>query len=131
MPIARTTAQTKFGPFLEGLRQKRRLTLREFCRRAGCDPANLSRIERGLMPPPRSEEIIEKYAAVLGLQRGSDEWHQLFDLAAAEHGRVPADLMSDKELVAALPTFFRTLRGQKPTIEEMRRLADKIRRGGK
>jgi len=106
------------------------LTLREFCRRAECDPANISRVERGLMPPPRSEKILEKYAAALGLTKGSDEWYQLFDLAAAEHGMLPADLMSDKELVAALPTFFRTLRGQKPTREEMIRLAEKIRRGG-
>jgi len=83
------------------------------------------------MPPPRPEEILERYAAALGLAKGSDEWHQLFDLAAAGHGMLPADLMSEKELVAALPTFFRTLRGQKPNEEEMRRLAEKIRRGGR
>ena len=121
----------KFGPFLEKLRMERHITLREFCRRAGCDPANISRIERGLLNPPRSKEILERYAVALGLAEGSDEWHQLFDLAAAEHGMLPSDLMSDEELVAALPTFFRTLRGQKPTSDEMRCLAEKIRRGGR
>lgn len=130
MRNAADAGKPRFGPFLEKLRIERRLTLREFCRRARCDPANISRIERGLMPPPRSEDILRKYAHALRLVEGSDEWHNLFDFAAAEHGMLPADLMSDKELVAALPSLFRTLRGQKPTRGEMIRLAEKIRKGG-
>jgi len=120
----------QFGEFLEILRQRNHLTLREFCRRAGCDPANISRVERGLMPPPRGREILERYATALGLEKDSDDWLAFFDLAAADQGMMPADIMENEALVRALPVFFRTLRGQKPTPEEMRKIADKIRNGG-
>jgi len=127
------TAQThmRFGPFFEALRQRSRLTLREFCKRAGADPANISRMERGAMSPPKGREILERYAMALGLQSGTDDWYTFFDLAAVEQGTMPDDIMSDAELVKALPAFFRTLRGQKPTPEEMQRLAEKIRKGAK
>jgi hypothetical protein len=36
--------------------------------------------------------------------------------------------MSDAELVKELPAFFRTLRGQKPAEEEMRKVIEKIRK---
>jgi len=119
-----------FGGFLEILRQRNHLTLREFCKRAGCDPANISRVERGLMPPPKGREILERYATALGLEKDSDDWLTFLDLAAADQGMMPADIMENEALVRALPVFFRTLRGQKPTPEEMRKIADKIRNGG-
>ena len=120
-----------FGAYFEELRQRNRLTLREFCRRAECDPANISRMERGLMPPPKNKDILERYAKALGLKEGSDDWYTLFDLAAVDKGMMPADIMDDAELVKALPAFFRNLREQKPTKEELRRIAEKIRKGGK
>ena len=123
--------QNRFGTFFEELRQRSKLTLREFCKRAGCDPANISRMERGLMPPPKGRDILERYASVLGLEEATNDWYQFFDLAAADQGIVPADIMEDAELVKALPVFFRTLRGQKPTAEELRRIAEKIRKAGK
>jgi transcriptional regulator with XRE-family HTH domain len=120
-----------FGSYFEQLRQEQRLTLRMFCKKAACDPANISRMERGLIPPPKGREILEKYAEALNLAEGSDEWYQFFDLAAADQGIIPGDIMADQELVKVLPVFFRTLRGQKPTKAEMEKLAEKIRDGMK
>ena len=40
---------------------------------------------------------------------------------------IPQDLMDDAALVRQLPAFFRTLRGQKPTEEELRKIVHKIR----
>jgi hypothetical protein len=34
-------------------------------------------------------------------------------------------------VVKLLPAFFRTLRGQKPTPEEMKRIAEKIKKAGR
>lgn len=116
-----------FGSYFEQLRQEQGLTLRMFCKKAACDPANISRMERGLIPPPKGREILEKYAEALNLVEGSDEWYRFFDLAAADQGIVPRDIMADEELVKVLPVFFRTLRGQKPTEKEMEKLAEKIR----
>jgi len=120
-----------FGSYFEQLRQEQGLTLRMFCKKASCDPANISRMERGLIPPPKGRGILGKYALALNLVEGSDEWYQFFDLAAADQGIVPQDIMEDAELVKVLPVFFRTLRGQKPTKAEMDKLAIKIRDGMK
>ncbi len=117
-----------FGDFLKNLRKNKRVTLREFCLKASADPANISRIERGSMPPPQDPDILERYAKALDIATGSSEWYTFFDLAAANRGMIPKDIMSNPEVVKMLPAFFRTLRGQKPTEEEMRKLAAKIKK---
>jgi hypothetical protein len=38
-------------------------------------------------------------------------------------------LMDNEALVRQLPAFFRTLRGQKPTEEELRKIVHKIKEG--
>jgi transcriptional regulator with XRE-family HTH domain len=117
-----------FGEFFKSLRKKRRVTLRDFCLQAKADPANISRMERGAMPPPQDTDILERYAEALGVKSGSDDWYIFFDLAAAGRGIIPKDLLSNQEVVKMLPAFFRTLRGQKPTEEEMKKLIEKIRK---
>ena len=74
-----TGKQNSFGVFFGKVRRRNKLTLREFCRRAGADPANI---------------------------------------------------MDDEDLVRTLPTFFNTLRGERPTPAEMRRIAERIRKAG-
>jgi hypothetical protein len=83
------------------------------------------------MPPPQGGEILERYAKALELKEGTDGWYLFSDLAAADKGIVPKDIMADEDLVKLLPAFFRTLRGQKPTAEEMRKIAKKIRKAGR
>ena len=117
-----------FGQFLKRCRSELGLTLRTFCQRNGFDPGNLSRMERGLLPPPVSEEKLSQYARALGLRPGDDRWLELFDLAAAEQGRIPKDILSDEEVVDKLPVLFRTLRGEQVSEEELNALLDKIRR---
>ena len=124
-----TAGHNSFGAFFKSLRKKKRITLREFCIRASADPANISRLERSTMPPPQDTDILERYAKALGIDMGSDDWYIFFDLAAADRGIIPKDLMTDRDVVKMLPLFFRTLRGQKPTKEEMQKLIDKIRKG--
>jgi transcriptional regulator with XRE-family HTH domain len=110
------------------MRQKRRLTLREFCLKFGLDPGNISKMERGLLPPPSSREKLEQYASFLHLSEGTNEWYEFFDLAAACTGRIPPYLMDDSQLVKRLPLVFRTLRGQKVPEDQLDTLAEVIRR---
>jgi transcriptional regulator with XRE-family HTH domain len=117
-----------FGSFVKELRKNRRLGLREFCAQHGHDPSNWSKIERGALPPPKNQETLEEWASQLGLNRGEDEWYRFFDLASLEQGRIPDDILSDEELVEKLPLFFRTLRGQKPTAEELKKIMEIIRK---
>lgn len=112
-----------FAVYFQGLRKGSRITLRAFCEAASADPGNISRMERRAIPPPQDREILSRYAKALNLAEGSDEWYLFFDLAAADRGIIPKDIMDDAELVKELPAFFRTLRGQKPTETEMRKYA--------
>lgn len=121
-------SRAAFGQFFKSMRQKTGLTLRSFCMKNGLDPGNISKMERGVMSAPKSREILERYANSLGIKEGSDDWYELFDLAAAHSGTIPSDLMNDKELVARLPKVFRTLRGQKLSKEKLLELSEVIRK---
>jgi transcriptional regulator with XRE-family HTH domain len=121
------TATTKFGEFFKERRITLGVTLREFCRRNGLDPGNISRLERGLLPPPQRRESVEHYAKLLKIKKGSDEWYTFFDLAAAENGRIPPEILEDKDIRDKLPILFRTLRGQKVPDEQLYGLVRKLR----
>lgn len=118
----------QFGTFLKELRARNRITLREFCRKAEADPGNISRMERGLLPPPQDEEILRRYAGAVDVAYGSDDWYRFVDFAAADRGIVPRDLLSDKEVTGMLPVLFRTLRRDRPDDEKLQKLVEKLRR---
>jgi len=118
----------RFGEFFKRKRIEKGLTLREFCRRNEFDPGNISKIERGVLPPPQSEELRTRYAEALGIKRGSDEWLSFFDYAAAEAGQVPADIQNDEELLGKLPLLFRVVRGAELSEEELKALIEQIRK---
>jgi transcriptional regulator with XRE-family HTH domain len=122
------SAHEKFGEFFKEMRHKTGLTLRQFCLKHDLDPGNISRLERGMAAPPSSHKILEKYASFLGIQKNSDEWYELFDLAAACSGKLPPDVMSDKQLVEKLPLVFRTIRAKRLNSKELDKLAELIRK---
>ncbi len=122
------TANPEFGKFFKSKRMEAGLTLREFCRNHGLNAGNISKLERGLLPPPQSDEIRRKYAAALGITEGTDDWLMFFDLAAACSGSLPADIASDEEVVRALPVVFRLVRGSKTDEEALRGLIETIRK---
>jgi transcriptional regulator with XRE-family HTH domain len=112
-----------FGDYFKKNRLKIRKTLRQFCLENGLDPGNISKIERGILPPPQSREKLSHYARCLGIVEGSDEWLEFFDIARTDAGRIPEDLLSDKNIVAKLPLVFRTIKGQKLTGEQLEKFA--------
>jgi transcriptional regulator with XRE-family HTH domain len=118
-----------FGDFIKEKRLEKDMSLRTFCKNIGYDPSNWSKVERGVLPPPLEEEKLMKIAKSLELEKGSNEWQDLIDKANIEQGIIPPDLLSDEEVLKALPIFFRTLRNEKPSQEELENLVEKIRRG--
>jgi len=64
---------------------------------------------------------LKKYAKSLNLKEGTDDWYLFFDLAAAETGRFPKELM-EKDVLKRMPLLFRTLRGKKLTKEKLDKL---------
>ncbi len=112
-----------FGERFKKRRLKNGKTLRQFCLENGLDPGNISKIERGILPPPQSREKLAHYARCLGIVEGSDEWLEFFDIARTDAGRIPDELLADKNIVAKLPLVFRTIKGQKLTEEQLEKFA--------
>ena len=117
-----------FGDFFKRKRMELGLTLREFCRKNGFDAGNISRIERGLARAPQGPEIRARYAAALGIREGTDDWLTFFDLAAADLGRIPEDLLSDEKLLKSLPVLFRTVRDSDLSEEDLKKLIEAVRK---
>ncbi len=118
----------KFGRLLQALRSKEAMTLRAFCKKASADPANISRVERGLACPPQDEKVLSRYAETLGIAKGSKQMQEFLDCAAIEAGRIPRDLVQDENLAKMLPIFFRTARGNSPSAEELESLVETLRK---
>lgn len=116
-----------FGEFFKSCRIAIKKTLRQFCVENGLDPGNISKLERGLLPPPQSREKLEEYASYLKIKKGSDNWYTFFDLAAAETGRIPEDIMTKEKIEDKLPILFRTLRGQKVSDDNLEKLIKILR----
>jgi transcriptional regulator with XRE-family HTH domain len=71
----------EFGAFFREIREGLGHSLREFCRRTGFDQANVSRLERGIVPPPKSQKVLISYAKGLRLKPKSPEWDRFMTLA--------------------------------------------------
>lgn len=117
-----------FGSLFKELRIRQKMTLRQFCDAYGYDPGNISKLERGLLPPPESDAKLTDYAKALRIRRGSDSWYQFFDLARASRGKLPPEILRKRDVVARLPLLFRTLRGQKVSDQKLNELIAMIRR---
>ncbi|MBM4168635.1 MAG: hypothetical protein FJ215_05710 [Ignavibacteria bacterium] len=117
-----------FGEFVKDKRLGVDLSLREFCKLAELDPSNWSKVERGLLPAPSNRDVLEGIAKLIKLKKGSADWSAFFDLAYISQQRIPDDVYDDEDVVAALPVFFRTVRGEKPSEEELDKLIALLKR---
>lgn len=117
----------KFGESLKEMRIKQELSLRKICQMTGYDPSNWSKIERGKMPPPSDEKILNKWAKALNI-KAKKEVQIFIDGATMAQGIIPQDILSQRNAAKYLPAFFRTLRNRKPTKEEINRLIELIRK---
>jgi len=118
-----------YGELIKKLRIERDIGLREFCRRLSIDASNWSKVERGINPPPQDKDKLDQIAKVLGIEKNSELYNELADKASIAAGIIPKDILSDKETLNSLPMFFRTVRSEKPTPEELEILIKKIRGG--
>lgn len=115
-----------FGSFVERRRHQLGKSLRGFCRANGEDAANWSKMERGVLAPPKNSERLRDIAEMLELDDSA--LRQMSDLAYAENGRVPPEIMNDEQLVRKLPVLFRTMRGDPPSDNDLREIASIVRR---
>ena len=116
-----------FGDQLRKRRQELRLGLREFALRAGMDPGNLSKIERGRLSAPQSDEVLERICLALEYELESDGAQALRDLAASETGRIPPEILDDQEVMARMPVLLRTIHNKQLSPVELDRLIEMIK----
>ncbi len=109
-----------FPEIIKGLRVKRGLTLRKFCLGNGLDPSNWSKLERGLLAPPRDSETLDKWALLLGLERDTEEWQEFMDAADLERGQVPHDLLASPDLRDRIMSFLKAIRAEQQAGREIR-----------
>ncbi len=99
-----------FGDFIKDRRTESRISLRAMSDAMGIDPSNYSKIERGRLQPPAPDKLSE-YRRLLAIVSGSEEDKEMERLASIGRGQIPPALLSDEQVMAKLPVFFRTLEG--------------------
>jgi transcriptional regulator with XRE-family HTH domain len=114
-----------FARLLKQQRLAKGLTLREFSRRTGYDVGNLSKMERGILPPP-PQITVKKWAQVLALAEGSDEYEEF--MAEAVLARQDVSTYFKKDLREALPVLLRSEKSRKLTPEEFQCLVQTLKR---
>jgi len=119
-----------FGEFVKERRIARDITLRKFCQALDWDASNWSKVERGLLSPPQDEGKLRRIADLIGIEQGSDDWQAMKDLSRIGPQMLPDDIAADSRIVKALPLFFRTVRSDKPTAEELDRLIELLKKEG-
>ena len=122
------TKTESFGEYLRELRIKAGYGLRTFAKKIDMQPSNLSVLENGRTHPPRDKTIQLKIAEALGLQKGSKEWGKFFDLAVADIGKLPADIISDNKLRHYLPVMMRTIVDSRLSPKEVKQLIERIKK---
>ncbi len=109
-----------FGQQLSHHRKGAGLTLREFSKLIGYDSSNISKIERGVLPPPAAGIVLRKWAGALGLKSGSREFNNFVSSGLAT--RFKKQTKSDEELQALMPAFFRTVGNKRVDPETYEKL---------
>ena len=99
-------------------------TVREFARKTGLDVAYVSRLENGVILPPKDSAKLAKLALALEIAKGTEEWQEFFDLAAVAKNQLPDDLRDDERIASVLPAFYRALRNKKMDEHELEKLLE-------
>lgn len=122
----------RYMKFHELFKKKRMAigTVREFAKMSGLDVAYVSRLENGVVLPPKDGDKLTRLADALGIAEASDEWQEFMDLAAIAKNELPEDLKDDERIASVLPAFYRTLRRRELDENELKELLALIRDNG-
>ena len=99
-------------------------TVREFARKTGLDVAYVSRLENGVILPPKDSAKLAKLALALEITKDPEEWQEFFDLAAVAKNQLPDDLRDDERIASVLPAFYRALRNKEMDEHELEKLLE-------
>lgn len=109
-----------FGKLLRQTRVDKNITLRKFSRDISYDPSNVSKIERGLTPPPATI-ILKGWTQALGITNSDVQYQEFFDSASLARNRIPEDSPAAFRN-KLLPAMLRTVRSKNLTEQDFERL---------
>lgn len=119
-----------FGTYFKKKRKETGLTLRQFCENKGLDAAYISRLENGIISPPRKRALIKSLATAIKIKEGSSEWVRFFDLAATSRGEFPKDIKENfPSVIKYLPAFLRSVKKKKIKKKDIEKLIKLIKNG--
>ena len=116
-----------FGDFFKAKRTELGLTLREFCEKHGFDPGNISKLERGLLAAPQTDDKLKEYAKALGIKISSEDYIELTDLASVSNRTFKPKKITNEEILKKLPVLFRTIDNKELTEEKLDRIIEMIK----
>lgn len=107
------------GNYIREKRLALDLSLRKFATLMGMDASHWSKIERDVLPFPDDGNKAELLAKNLSIKINTTEWYNLLDLISISRRIIPGHVYKDEEILRALPIFFRTANGGRPTEAEL------------
>ncbi len=117
-----------FGGVLKKLRIEAGIGLRAFADLINMRPSNLSNIERDRISPPAGRKAIDKICDALGLPEQDPRREELFDLAARDKNRIPADITDAVRKLPGVPVLVRTVANKQLSESKIRELAEYIKK---
>ncbi len=117
-----------FGDFVKERRLQQGLTLRAFSGLIQMDPANYSKIERGVLEPPEPGPKLEAIREVLKIESGSEEDRELRRLTELGKNRIPEGIRNNQLAMAGLPVLFRSLEESELTEAKFNELVEFLRK---
>ena len=115
-----------FGEFVKKTRLANRVSGREAADAVGMLPSNFSKLEHGLLNPPKDGEKQKALANAIGLKE-ADARTKFFDLAGEALNAVPADIAEIISEEDALPLLLRTIGNKRLSKAAIKRLVEIVR----
>lgn len=113
--------EISFGQFLRQTRKEQRVSLRTVAKVLGVTPGYLSFVERGVVPPPPMDRIIE-IARVMDIDPGF-----LLVLGMTERGTIEIPLTEDLERNEVICDFVRLLvKGDRLSVDDIRKFGGSL-----
>jgi len=120
----------KFGEFVRNTRLANAITGRDASQAAGLLPSNFSKLEHGVLRPPKDAEKQKTLASAIGIVGGSEDEALFFSLAAKANRAVPVDLAEIISREDAMPLLLRTIGSKRLGKAEIERLIEIVRGTG-
>jgi len=114
----------EFGAFVRSQRIKHLITGRDASQATGMLASNFSKLEHGVLTPPRDAEKQRKLSSAIGIPSGSEEEARFFDLAAKATDSTPVDIAAIISANAAVPLLLRTIGNKRLGKSEMNRIVE-------